>query len=390
MTRLCIRIDSASGSCEQLILRRSPALIGRTSDADVPLADAKVSSRHAELAWDAVSVIVTDLHSSNGTRIGGAAVQRSVVPAGSSFVIGDTTITVLNLLPGESDRTNWDPALKADTFASTATHQLSLRVESPSGASDTVTLRRSPAVIGRSSSADLSLDDARVSGSHAKLSWDSSAVTVSDSHSTNGTFVGGVEVHTCSVPPGTAFRVGDTVITVLGIRATEDLSLQAAPSSARSGQKITIGLSAALAVILGVLLMSAGGGPVGGSGVAGLLAAVSTPTPEQVAAKTEVQVSEALASIPQTVGPDGIAANGVWYSESELALGAMAQGATIKAIDKFVDPADPSIVLVTFQMSGPGIDGTITWREPFRTSPGKIEHVPTVSAANPTTASPAP
>src|SRR5437764_808979 len=64
---------------------RAPRVIGRSSEADVPLADPEVSRRHAALQAAAGAVYVTDLGSRNGTFLNG----KPLTNEGIELKVGD-------------------------------------------------------------------------------------------------------------------------------------------------------------------------------------------------------------------------------------------------------------------------------------------------------------
>lgn len=72
---------------------RVPVTLGRDELADLPLSDASVSRNHAriELLGDD-EVMVTDLGSTNGTRIDGRAIGRALLPPGAQLELGSVTL----------------------------------------------------------------------------------------------------------------------------------------------------------------------------------------------------------------------------------------------------------------------------------------------------------
>lgn len=65
-----------------------PVTIGRESDCDVQLNDDRVSRAHAKLQDHAGKVILTDLASTNGTRVNGHPIQMRVMQHGDIMLIG--------------------------------------------------------------------------------------------------------------------------------------------------------------------------------------------------------------------------------------------------------------------------------------------------------------
>lgn len=66
----------------------TPVSIGREDDNDIQLNDDRVSRFHAKLQDDGGRVILTDLDSTNGTRVNGHPVQMKVLQPGDLVTIG--------------------------------------------------------------------------------------------------------------------------------------------------------------------------------------------------------------------------------------------------------------------------------------------------------------
>jgi len=67
-------------------------VIGRAVPADLVVADAKMSRRHCKVSGSRTGWTVTDLGSSNGTRVGGRAVKAHVLRDGDRIEIGHTVV----------------------------------------------------------------------------------------------------------------------------------------------------------------------------------------------------------------------------------------------------------------------------------------------------------
>jgi pSer/pThr/pTyr-binding forkhead associated (FHA) protein len=65
-----------------------PVTIGRESDSDVQLNDDRVSRAHAKLQDHGGRVILTDLGSTNGTRVNGHPIQMRVMQHGDVLLVG--------------------------------------------------------------------------------------------------------------------------------------------------------------------------------------------------------------------------------------------------------------------------------------------------------------
>jgi hypothetical protein len=69
------------------------AVIGRSRDCDVQLADANVSRRHAELRQEGASYWIVDLGSTNGIEVNGKRVKRAKLRSGDTVTLGSTDVT---------------------------------------------------------------------------------------------------------------------------------------------------------------------------------------------------------------------------------------------------------------------------------------------------------
>src|SRR5437764_3848261 len=69
-----------------------PVTIGREEGNVLRLNDERVSRYHAKIQLDSNDVIITDLDSTNGTRVNGAPVQIRRLKAGDQVMIGRSTL----------------------------------------------------------------------------------------------------------------------------------------------------------------------------------------------------------------------------------------------------------------------------------------------------------
>ena len=70
-------------------------LVGQSRLCEVPLADPRVSRRHLALAPAGHAVRITDLGSTNGTRIGGIRIVEALLTGGETIELGDTTFKIV-------------------------------------------------------------------------------------------------------------------------------------------------------------------------------------------------------------------------------------------------------------------------------------------------------
>jgi pSer/pThr/pTyr-binding forkhead associated (FHA) protein len=69
-----------------------PLVIGRLPDCGVVLQDSNVSRRHAELRRNGDAIVVTDLGSTNGTRVNGAPIREHFLVSGDEVSVGSTRL----------------------------------------------------------------------------------------------------------------------------------------------------------------------------------------------------------------------------------------------------------------------------------------------------------
>jgi Protein of unknown function (DUF3662)/FHA domain len=69
-----------------------PVVIGRLPECNVVLSDSNVSRRHAEFRRKEDGVFVTDLGSTNGTRVNGIPVREQLLASGDEISVGTTRL----------------------------------------------------------------------------------------------------------------------------------------------------------------------------------------------------------------------------------------------------------------------------------------------------------
>jgi hypothetical protein len=76
----------------RVALGANPLVIGRLPECDVVLNDSNVSRRHAELRRSGDGVFLTDLGSTNGTRVNGTPVREQILASGDEVSVGSTKL----------------------------------------------------------------------------------------------------------------------------------------------------------------------------------------------------------------------------------------------------------------------------------------------------------
>jgi FHA domain len=88
-----------------------PVTIGREEGNAIRLNDERVSRFHAKIQFDSEDVIITDLDSTNGTRVNGMPVQIRRLKAGDQIALGRSTL----LFGSHAEITRRKALLKAPT-----------------------------------------------------------------------------------------------------------------------------------------------------------------------------------------------------------------------------------------------------------------------------------
>ena len=80
------------GESRSVVLASDVVTIGRLTDCQVTIADKGASRRHAQIRQKDGSYILTDLGSTNGTRLNGQTIQTRELSDGDRITIGSTVL----------------------------------------------------------------------------------------------------------------------------------------------------------------------------------------------------------------------------------------------------------------------------------------------------------
>jgi hypothetical protein len=98
-TRAVLRLAPRDGFERVIEVDGTPLTLGRAPDNGLVLADRRVSRHHARLQARRGTLVITDLGSTNGSRVNGVRVDECVLGAGDRVVLGDTVL-IVEQLPG--------------------------------------------------------------------------------------------------------------------------------------------------------------------------------------------------------------------------------------------------------------------------------------------------
>ena len=79
---------------QRVRISERPIVLGRQPDCDVVLDDSNVSRRHAEIALRDGEIVLTDLGSTNGTKVNGTPVRSRVLVSGDAVQVGLSRMTI--------------------------------------------------------------------------------------------------------------------------------------------------------------------------------------------------------------------------------------------------------------------------------------------------------
>ena len=89
-----IEVREPGRASRRIPLSGAPVRIGRGPECELVLKDSRVSRRHARLHARNGVLVITDLESTNGTRVNGHRVTELVLGAGDRVEIGDTSLVI--------------------------------------------------------------------------------------------------------------------------------------------------------------------------------------------------------------------------------------------------------------------------------------------------------
>ena len=106
---ITLEVREPGRAARRVPMTGAPMRIGRAPECELVLKDNRVSRRHARLAARDGVLILTDLGSTNGTRVNGHRVTEVVLGAGDRVQIGETNVVIG---AAESEREQ-QPAIEA-------------------------------------------------------------------------------------------------------------------------------------------------------------------------------------------------------------------------------------------------------------------------------------
>ena len=222
-----LEIHSSTGPSQQFLLDRDLVGIGRAPDNALVLNEPAISRYHARLARQGDRYLITDLGSSNGTRVNDIELPpRTAQPLADGDVIrigsfelrfhsfaslqdklGAMAAPLLRFAQGQAS-----PLPRTIEIAAPSAPLL--RISTPQWTRD-VPLERDSLVLGRDPASDIVIDVPVVSARHAELRRRDAGYEITDLGSANGTLVNGRLIsEPTPLQDGDELTLGETVLTV--------------------------------------------------------------------------------------------------------------------------------------------------------------------------------
>ncbi len=210
-----------NGTCQEFVLAKSNVSMGRNITNDIVLNDVRVSRNHARLECGPTGVILTDMGSSNGTRVNGMRVDRATLKPDDTISFGEQQIKYKVEDPSEdvgitkidtqaqldqSIEAEYLPVMVNETSIPTLvmfTNQMTWQIDLS---------KKENTSIGRDESCDVFIDSGNVSRRHAEVRLEGNMFVLKDLGSTNGTWMRGQKIDQYLLQDGDSFQIGSARI----------------------------------------------------------------------------------------------------------------------------------------------------------------------------------
>ena len=193
-------------------LRPGIQTIGR--QGDIALEDTRISRRHAQITMDTNGIVLEDLGSTNGTKVNGAVASgRTELKTGDRISLGGFELTFS--LPGEANKTL--AAMGGRTTSIEAQPTIGKTVATLLYDGQETPLRPGRHIFGRRAENAVVIANPYVSGRHGELEITEAGIFITDTGSTNGTFINDARLATgqrAQIHNGDRLRLGSLEVGV--------------------------------------------------------------------------------------------------------------------------------------------------------------------------------
>ena len=199
-------------------------VVGRLKKCDLVIKSPKVSRVHCEFRWTERGMELKDCDSSAGTFVNGRKVGRARITADDDIRVADVQIQILEALPPTREADVNDPqemrtSKNVEDAPALDVWELVYRDENDVEKICRMENHGAQVIIGRRSDTDIRVVNPTVGRHHCKVVYDGGDLKVQDLDSSNGTFVNGERIKTCTLADGDVLECGTAPIHIRLIAA---------------------------------------------------------------------------------------------------------------------------------------------------------------------------
>jgi pSer/pThr/pTyr-binding forkhead associated (FHA) protein len=219
---------------QEFEITKSSISIGRGMTNDIVINDARVSRNHAQIDFEDAASTISDLSSSNGTRLNGVRIETSALAAGDTISIGSSTLRYMLPEPAfDVEMTVLDSLDDLATslekislpMAINETRSPRLVISTPDSTWEISMEDLEELSIGRSKANPIQIDHPRVSRRHASIARRGDTFIIRDLESSNGTSVNGRRITEHALDTGDTIEIGNARIVYKSPITEESLTM---------------------------------------------------------------------------------------------------------------------------------------------------------------------
>ena len=208
-----LRLKKETSKYADLIVIRKEVSIGRNFDNNIIIRSNSVSRYHCLITTDENNnVFVHDLKSKNGTFVNNNKIDRIQVRENDVLQVGNEQFIFISSEDSERENIKSELSLKSILIKehSTATLNGIIIKSTEDNAIEYCCPRNSIYTLGRMDFCDIIIKDSSVSRTHATIEVRENGAMISDSNSTNGTYVNSVLVTQKEIKNGDTISIGES------------------------------------------------------------------------------------------------------------------------------------------------------------------------------------
>ncbi len=195
-------------------LTERPAVIGRSSSADIQIPEMYISRKHALISLENGEFYIEDMGSHVGTYKNDDRITKTRMNDGDRFSIGGVKIYFSLISSTQAVETDF-PVMDEPTVAFAAGSVMTLALREGDDITATYQIGKEPLVIGRQVDCDIRLESPMISRRHAQIRVENGVAIVEDLGSNNGTFVRGEKIKRAELLHCDEFRAGPFALQVV-------------------------------------------------------------------------------------------------------------------------------------------------------------------------------